>query len=56
VIIGGIAFDAAADLGPFRWYVTALGFLAIPPMYMVTRQIAAVRSRDMARDQAEATG
>jgi predicted MFS family arabinose efflux permease len=43
VIFGGIAFDAAADLTPFRWYITVLGFLAIPPMLMVIRQIRAQR-------------
>ncbi len=48
VIMGGIAFDAAADLDPFRWYITILGFLAIAPMFMVTRQIRAQRSLEPA--------
>ncbi|MCH8237717.1 MAG: ROK family protein [Proteobacteria bacterium] len=48
VILGGIAFDAAADLTPFRWYITVLGFLAIPPMLMVIRQIRAQRELEPA--------
>jgi hypothetical protein len=46
VIIPGVAFDAAADLAPFRWCVTALSFLATPPMYIVIRQISAVKSQE----------
>lgn len=38
VIIGGIAFDASADLAPFRWYITIVGLAIIPPTILAVRE------------------
>jgi predicted MFS family arabinose efflux permease len=48
VVLGGIAFDAVADLSAYRWYLTTIGLLVIPPMIWAARQARVQRSLETA--------